>query len=388
MITKEDVMAILDLETADYDTLEGLSELERRVEKANGRFTQEKIEKVVESLSDADPEEVLEEFDAIIEAKRNIFKNAARELTPCDWSEIEEVHREWLIPKWLPANTVTMFTGQGGAGKSWLTLQIACQIASHATKDAWGKPDSEIPSQAEYDDSTENDPKHIVFATYEDEPAEIKRRLNALSSSFDWIASKRKRIEEHLHIVDMRGVGSVWGPGAGNHVAITGDLLRTGEALRKVCEDIEARLLILDPLSGAFGGNENDRTAVYDFVSSFRGWGDEAKCAMLVIGHLPKTEGVGFSGSTAWEASARAMWMLGKVGDEKKGKKDKEEEPYFALQHTKSNYAMKQNDIPLAKDKYGWWTACTVEKARTAYREYQKEEETTDDPDEPELTGF
>ena len=30
-------------------------------------------------------------------------------------------------------------------------------------------------------------------------------------------------------------------------------------------------------LSGAFGGNENDRTAVYDFVSSFRGWGDTAR---------------------------------------------------------------------------------------------------------------
>ena len=378
MITKEDVMAILDLASADYDTKEGLSELQRRVEQAYGRFTQEKIKKVVESLSNTDTVEVLEDIDAIIDAKRDILKNAECELKPTPWSEIEEVNREWLIPNWLPANTVTMFTGQGGAGKSWLTLQVACEITSHAKSESWGKSNYQAPKPSEYDDSTDNDPKHIVFATYEDEPAELKRRLNALSSSFGWIESEREVIKKHLHIVDMRGVGSVWGPGAGNHIAITGELLRTGEALRKVCEDIGARLLILDPLSGAFGGNENDRTAVYDFVSSFRGWGDAAKCAMLVIGHLPKGadgRAAGFSGSTAWEASARAMWLLAT-------KKDKDDKPYYALQHTKSNYAMQQKDIPVAKDSYGWWLQCNVDQARDAYTEYHKEEEPSSDTTE------
>ena len=378
MITKEDVMAILDLASADYDTKEGLSELQRRVEQAYGRFTQEKIKKVVESLSNTDTVEVLEDIDAIIDAKRDILKNAECELKPTPWSEIEEVNREWLIPNWLPANTVTMFTGQGGAGKSWLTLQVACEIASHAKSESWGKSNYQAPKPSEYDDSTDNDPKHIVFATYEDEPAELKRRLNALSSSFGWIESEREVIKKHLHIVDMRGVGSVWGPGAGNHIAITGELLRTGEALRKVCKDIGARLLILDPLSGAFGGNENDRTAVYDFVSSFRGWGDAAKCAMLVIGHLPKGadgRAAGFSGSTAWEASARAMWLLAT-------KKDKDDKPYYALQHTKSNYAMQQKDIPVAKDSYGWWLQCNVDQARDAYTEYHKEEEPSSDTTE------
>ena len=385
MITKEKVMAILDLKNADYDTKEGLSELQRRVEQVYGRFTDDKIKKVIEGLSDTDTVEALEEIDGIIDAKRDILKNAECELKPTPWSEIEEVNREWLIPNWLPANTVTMFTGQGGAGKSWLTLQVVSEIASHAESEAWGKASYKVPKPSEYDDSTDNDPKHIVFATYEDEPAEIKRRLNALASSFDWVREEKAVIQEHLHIIDMRGVGSVWGPGAGNHIAITGELLRTGEALRKVCEDIGARLLILDPLSGAFGGNENDRTAVYDFVSSFRGWGDAAKCAMLVIGHLPKgAEGraAGFSGSTAWEASARAMWLIGtKVRDEDEGKgkgkrggQSEDEETYYALQHTKSNYARLQKEIPLIKDKHGWWEeAEDVEDAKDAYEEYHKE---------------
>ena len=170
-------------------------------------------------------------------------------------------------------------------------------------------------------------------------------------------------IKRYLHIVDMRGIGSVWGPGMGKHIQNTGDLLSAGEDLRAICEDKEASLLVTDPLSGAFGGNENDRTAVYDFVSDFRRWGDEEQCAVLVIGHLPKSqEGkeAGFSGSTAWEASARSMWKLSKKGTAKKESKDDEApevegQHYWTLEHTKSNYAPIQPPVYLAKQKKGWF---------------------------------
>lgn len=369
MVTKDDVLRILDLSNADFDSLQGIADLQRRVEEAHALFTGELIRQTTERFTGEnadDPLTVIAEIDRIIDEKRDILKNAECDLKPIAWDKIEEATRLWLIPNWLPANTVTMFTGQGGAGKSWLTLQVACEIASHAAPGTWGKPNAEIQQPSEYDDSTENTPQHIVFATYEDEPAEIKRRLNALSSTFEWIASEREVIQQHLHIVDMRGVGSVWGPGAGQHIAITGELLRSGEALRAVCEDLKASLLILDPLSGAFGGNENDRTAVYDFVSSFRGWGDTAKCTMLAIGHLPKgAEGraAGFSGSTAWEASARCMWKLSKEGDDK--------DEYWALSHTKSNYAPLQNPIPLIKDLSGWWKkAASIEDAIDGLQAY------------------
>ena len=393
MVSKDEVMRILDLENADFDTIEGVSELQKRVEQAIGLFTHKNFVETTDSFTgeNADnPLNVLEKLDSILEEKRTILKHAECDLKPIAWHEIQEVKREWLIPHWLPANTVTMFTGQGGTGKSWLTLQVACEIASHAESGAWGDNSYTVPEKAEYDDGMHTDPKHIVCATYEDEPAEIKRRLNALTSSFDWIASERKIIEEHLHIVDMRGVGSIWGPGLEKHISVTGELLRTGEALRKVCEDIGARLLILDPLSGAFGGNENDRTAVYDFVSSFRGWGDAAKCAMLVIGHLPKgAEGraAGFSGSTAWEASARAMWLIGtKVRDEDEGKskrkhgdQSEDEKTYYALQHTKSNYTRLQKEVPLAKNQYGWWSKVeNVDEAKEAYRKYYDAQEESD----------
>ena len=300
------------------------------------------------------------------------------------WNDIEVIDREWLIPNWLPANTATMFTGDGGAGKSWLTLQAVCQIAS-GFKNAFLDPEYSIPAKPDKN----IEPKHIVFATYEDEPAEIKRRLQALASGMNWIAEFLETIQQHLHIVDMRGIGSVWGPGMGKHIANTGDLLFAGEAIRTICEERNAKLLVMDPLSGAFGGNENDRTAVYDFVSAFRGWGDAAKCALLVIGHLPKgAEGraAGFSGSTAWEASARSMWMLSKqnAGDSKNPKE------YWALLHTKANYAPLQNEKPLIKSQYGWWKeARNSDEAIDTWKDYQEtlEKELEDDETDPSI-GF
>ena len=382
MVTKDEVMQILDLETADFDSLQGIASLQKRVEQALALFTHDRILTATDRLSGEvpdDPLNVLTEIDSIIDDKRAILKNAECDLSPIAWNEIEVTDRKWLVTKWLPENTVTMFTGQGGAGKSWLTLQVACEIASHARRGAYLDPKYEIPKPAEYDDSTKYDPKHIVFATYEDEPAEIKRRLNKLSSSFEWIDNEREVIQQHLHIVDMRGIGSVWGPGLDKHISVTGELLRSGEALRSVCEGLKARLLILDPLSGAFGGNENDRTAVYDFISSFRGWGEAAQCAMLVIGHLPKSaeaRSAGFSGSTAWEASARAMWLLStKTEDD-----TKDSAPYYALQHTKSNYDLRQKDIPLVRNNYhGWFTRCSIDEAIQAYKDYNDPQERDDD---------
>lgn len=302
-------------------------------------------------------------LDAIFEFNRFLKPQGVVEITP--WDKIEEADRKWLIDKWLPTSTVTMFTGQGGAGKSWLTLQMLCQIAGGFGE--WAALNPNVSS-----DTEPNSTPNIILATYEDEPAEIRRRLYTLASGIKWIEDSLCAIKQNLHIVDMRGVGSIWGPGMGNHIANTGDLLSSGEQLQHICEDKKAGLLVIDPLSGAFGGNENDRTAVYDFISALRRWGDTTECAVLVIGHLPKYDGQNarFSGSTAWEASVRSMWML---SEQTSKQKDENDDKYWALSHTKSNYAPLQDEIPLIKDKFGWWRkADSKDDAIDGYKNYKE----------------
>lgn len=370
-------MGKIDFSDLDLQTQQGRNEARKRLTEYARTNALSDLSQV---LSDTEtPEDSRIQTLGTLLNDLDLFSNSLERPHPkvIHWDDIEVIEREWLIPNWLPANTATMFTGDGGAGKSWLTLQVVCQIAC-GFNNAFLNPEFPLPSET--DDNIE--PKHIVVATYEDEPAEIKRRIQALASGMNWILESLDTIQQHLHIVDMRGIGSVWGPGMGQHIANTGDLLFAGEAIRALCEERNAKLLVMDPLSGAFGGNENDRTAVYDFVSSFRGWGDAAKCAMLVIGHLPKgAEGraSGFSGSTAWEASARSMWMLSK--QDAGNKKNPEE--YWALLHTKSNYAPLQNEKPLIKSQYGWWReARDADEAIQAYKDYQanleKEEEDED----------
>ena len=352
----------------DLTTKEGIEQARTLI--AEKRRTQA-IDQFHDALTAEKDTEALENQLAEVEILNRFIDAADRaKVGITAWDDIEVTEREWLIHQWLPANTVTMFTGDGGAGKSWLTLQAVCQITC-GCRDAFLNPDYKITPPADYDDDP-GTPKPVVFATYEDEPAEIKRRLRALASGMEWIADSMETVRDYVHIVDMRGVGSVWGPGLGNHIANTGDLLPAGEDLRAICEDKQARLLIMDPLSGAFGGNENDRSAVYDFVSSFRGWGDEAQCAMLAIGHLPKgAEGraAGFSGSTAWEAAARSMWKI----SVKSFTEDNKKRSYWALEHTKSNYAPLQPEIPVFKEEGGWWVkADNKEEAADGLDEYNQ----------------
>ena len=364
---------VIELGELDLLTAEGRAAARKKLAEVGQQFLVNEFEELRNAESRDEP--VSERVNSLINLLGNmddLDKALQRPIPKVEkWDDIEIAEREWLIPSWLPANTATLFTGTGGAGKSWLTLQMVCQLAA-GYRDAFLYPDFETDQKGIS--------KHIVFATYEDEPAEIKRRIQALASEFKWIHTSMDTIKEHMHIVDMRGIGSVWGPGQGKHVSVMGDLLQAGIDLLDICEERQADLLVMDPLSGAFGGNENDRTAVYDFVSCFRKWGDTAavNCALLLVGHLPKGKESAYSGSTAWEASVRAMWLLGKKEKHVHGEKGKVKETlyYYALEHTKSNYAAIQPMKYLAKNNFGWWTEVESEQeACDAYEAYHSDKE-------------
>lgn len=360
-------------------------QLEERIEASNAHDAKEKLLIKIKEWQSGEVnddterlkliEEITEELEELnrLEDQDTSSEETVPLLKIIPWDAIPEIDRKWLIRAWIPENTVTMLTGQGGTGKSWLTLQILCQIVC-GYRDAFLNPNFDASKNIE-------SPKNIILATYEDEPEEIKRRLQALASGMPWITKSMKMIKQHLHIVDMRGIGSIWGPGVGEHIANTGHMLPAGFQLQDICEEKGARLLVIDPLSGAFGNNENDRTTVYDFVSSFRKWADTAQCAVLMIGHLPKSaegKAAGFSGSTAWEASARSMMMLQKDGEG--------ESAHYLLSHTKSNYAERQDDIYLRRNRYGWWQKVDSEEdAIESYQEYinqnENPQEDTDNDD-------
>ena len=54
-------------------------------------------------------------------------------MTRTDWTA-EPGPRQWLVDGWLPAGRVALLSGQGGAGKSRLALQLAAGPGGEAAQ--------------------------------------------------------------------------------------------------------------------------------------------------------------------------------------------------------------------------------------------------------------
>ena len=282
----------------------------------------------------ANPRDIAE-LKALLEYEPQIVSAAPPLLTG------ELPTRQWLIKDWLPANCVSMFTGEGGVGKSFATLQIACALIS-GVKDCYFAETDEPIKNADLPGI------NVVYAAWEDELEEVSRRIRRIKGNLEW--PDFEKIGRGFSFVDLKKLGPIWGPEQGDHVSTRGGLLHSGQELLRICEEKPARLLVLDPGAGAFGGNENDRAAVREFTGYMSGWGVENKCATLIISHPPKS-GETYSGSTDWLGSVRSLWNLGLRAT----KLDGEEVKYYSLKHEKSNYSLTQPEIYLVKSTYGVW---------------------------------
>ena len=97
-------------------------------------------------------------------------------------------------------------------------------------------------------------------------------------------------LRKQIRFVDLKMFGPLWGVKQGTHLATRAELLDVGEWLMTECkrEDQEARLLMLDPSAGVYGGSENARESVREFCSHLNGWGQDIGCATLLIAHPSK----------------------------------------------------------------------------------------------------
>ena len=275
--------------------------------------------------------------------------------SPIEWSTWtahpeEPSPRRWLVQNWLPAGRVALFTGPGGVGKSRLVLQLAAAIASGGGDgDTWIEtPDVDI---LRLGNGVSSDGDCVVYASWEDEPEEIYRRLADISGNpAPWATPARL---DRLHLIDMAGLGPIWAPESGRHISTLAEITAAGQKVRRHCEEYGAHLLILDPLAAAYAGDENARGLVRAFISDWDSWGRKHNCAVLLVAHPPKS-GANFAGSTDWQGAVRAMWTLDKTlrgPRPKQGSDDRTLSWQLALE--KSNYGPAQPALHLDWDTSG-----------------------------------
>ena len=104
---------------------------------------------------------------------------------------------------------------------------------------------------------------------------------------------------------------------------------------------------MIDNSADVFGGNENDRAQVRQFIGMLRGLAMVANAGALLTSHPSLTgisTGTGLSGSTAWNASVRSRLYL------KRATTAENEEPdpnLRVLEVMKNNYGPVGETIPL-----------------------------------------
>ena len=227
--------------------------------------------------------------------------------------------REWLIPGWLPVGRLGMLSGRGGRGKSRLALQLAARLAAEQSGVF-------VPPATTADTTAVDTMLHpldgnfvgpVVYASWEDEREEIGRRLAAMAD--DGLVDV-KAVRGRLRFIDLRGAGPLWAPAAGGsgHVQTRAAMTVTGGRVRATCEALEARLLVIDSLAGAYAGDENTRALVRAFCADWDAWASATRCTVMLIAHPPKAPSGGsapsidadYAGSTDWHNAARWRWAL------------------------------------------------------------------------------
>ncbi len=221
-------------------------------------------------------------------------------VNPTTLHGLEVPVRKWIVPEWLPVGHVTLNYGDGGTGKTLLSQELMTSCAT-------GRPWCGL--------AVERCKSLGLFA--EDDESELHRRQSSICDAYG---------VSFADLSDMR-----WASGIGrDNLLVTfgadGRAVLTPRfaELKAAALDFGARLVVIDTAADTFGGCENDRNQVRQFVG--RALNDLAQAiagAVLLNAH-PSRSGLSATGdldggSTGWSNSARSRWSLARVKDDGNG---------------------------------------------------------------------
>lgn len=236
--------------------------------------------------------------------------------------------RLWIVPGLVPLSTVTMITGNGGEGKSLLAAQLA---ASAVTGTPWlGREVRQVRS---------------LMIHCEDDKAEMTRRGDGMLKPW----GRDMTDLDGLTFIDRDGeTSSVMYEAFHNDV--TGRFTEFFQRTYVTVQGLGAQLLILDSLYNFFGGNENVRSQVNEFIGGLKRLAKKLTCAVVIIAHPSRagmSTGAGDAGSTAWHNAVRSRLYLHR---KKHPSGDPDQKGPLVLETMKANYGPLDGPIHLVWD--------------------------------------
>lgn len=241
---------------------------------------------------------------------------------PMDWEVLDAVVPEppaWRLEGWLPEGTVTLLAANGGVGKSNLSLQLGVALVhGHEFMGLQTKQSK------------------VLVLSGEDEARTVHFRVGNICQEMQ---VPMQSLHNRMTVYDLTQHDCVlWRDG---HPTSRMQWL-ADEAVRT-----KAQVIVIDNASDVFADNENDRTAVRGFMRALNLIAHVTRAAVLLLAHVDKASvrmGAGsdtnstFSGSTAWNNSARSRWAMVRDGQT------------VTIRHEKCNLGPLQEEIRVEFD--------------------------------------
>jgi len=227
---------------------------------------------------------------------------------------------KFRLDGWLPERTVTLLSANGGVGKSNLSLQLAVALTT-------GQDFLNIQTKQ----------SKVLVISAEDEARTVHFRVANVCQELGITSQELTP----LSVYDLTQHDCVmWSNG------------RATDRMQWLADKVvqhKADVVIIDNASDVFIANENDRAEVRGFMRCLNMIAVGTNAAILVLAHVDKASvrttagsdsNTTFSGSTAWNNSARSRWAMVKSSDDAE----------IILRHEKSNLGPLQPPLSLEFD--------------------------------------
>lgn len=231
-----------------------------------------------------------------------------------EWIGRRAPERRYLVPGRITAEPeVVTFAGQGGAGKTYLSLQLSIAIAAGTQWLGF-----QIPRG------------RAIHIMAEEHANEVWRRSESICDGlgvdmadiqgfflpYAWAGFSNPELIKRNDDVRLSGP---FAP-----TVLFKQLLNQVRAVRAMGEQDDAplRVIIVDSRYNVFGQNENDTVAAKAFMVLLTEIALVGDCPVILVAHPSargKDSGSGEAGSYAWQAATRWMWVLTNKPDSSDG---------------------------------------------------------------------
>lgn len=246
-------------------------------------------------------------------------------MCPLDWIGQDIPERQWAVDGWIPSHCVTGLYGDGGVGKSLLAMMLMTCVS--AGYNFLGMPTAQSRTFGFFCEDTED---------------ELKRRQHDISANY---GSDFSDLGD-MHLQSRVGYENILMNFANGIGRETETYTRMYEEIR----DLGAKFVVIDTAADTFGGNENARPEVRQYINLLGRLALQIDGTVVLCAH-PSRSGLadetGSGGSTAWNNTLRSRLYLRRPKMKDGNQENPETADIRELQKMKSNYSSVGDKITL-----------------------------------------